>query len=81
MPDDPNYYSKRRPGLMPDESDDIPAPYSEGPIWKKHASRLLGSLHLLREQKADTQLGTPEVSPTQSEIETPVSVGGGESKG
>lgn len=60
-----------------------PVPYSEGPIWKTHATRLLQNLHLLREHKAVSQLPAPEAAPTtQPKIETPVGAGtGGELRG
>lgn len=80
MQNDQEFYSTKRPRLMPDESS-TPVPYNEGPIWRKHASRLLESLHLLREQKASTPAGTPEAAPAQPKIETPASIGGGEMKG
>jgi len=69
-------------GRISEEVQPEPVPYPEGPIWKKHATRLLEGLHLVHGQKAATQLGKPEASQTQPKIETPVGAGtGGELKG
>ena len=69
-------------GKISEETPSEPVPYSEGPIWKKHATRLLEGLHLLREQKAVPQPSTPEAPQIQPKIETQAGAGtGGELKG
>ncbi len=69
-------------GKISEETPSEPVPYSEGPIWKKHATRLLEGLHLLHEQKAVSQPSSPEAPQTQPKIEIPVGAGmGGELKG
>ena len=79
-------------GKISEEVQPEPVPYYEGPVWKKHANRLLEGLHLVHRQKALAQSGSAE-NPTQTQlgaetqqpqpkIEIPVGAGtGGELKG